>query len=367
MSKKKKGKQSSSSEIKKSPEENKPLKKKGKNFFDHVYRHNYKQLLWISVILIIASLAVIGYKIATTGDFIDKGVSLKGGITLTILTEQQINTEELESFLVQELPQADFNIRTTSEFGVQKSIIIEASDTTSEELIKTLQEIIPEAKQKQNISLDTTDPILGNLSFIQTMKAVFIAFLFMAIVVFLYFGETLSIKILATVLTLVAGIMVLSSNSMVLTIIAGLIAVFLILIYIKYSIPSVAVILAAFSDIMFAVAVLNILGAKLGIAGIAAFLMLIGYSVDTDILMSVRVLKRKEGSVYSRIIGAMKTGLTMDAAALVVIIAVLVFSQSQVIIQIMTVLLIGLIGDIIFTWIQNAGILRWYLEKKGKK
>ncbi len=345
--------------------ESKPAK--NKKFFDSLYRYKYKQLLWISFMLLFLSIVVIGYKIATTGDFIDKGVSLKGGITLTILTGQQVNPEELKLFLEQEMPQSDFNIRTTSEFGVQKSIIIDASDITADELIKTLQEKIPDAKQKQNISLDSTDPILGNLSFIQTMKAVFIAFLFMAIVVFLYFGEKTSVKILATVLTIAAGIMMLSSNSAILNIVAGLIAVFLIILYIKYSIPSVAVILAAFSDIIFCVAVLNILGVKLGIAGIAAFLMLIGYSVDTDILMSVRVLKRKEGSIYSRIVGAMKTGLTMDAAALVVIIAVLLFSQSDVIIQIMTVLLIGLIGDIIFTWIQNAGILRWYLEKRGKQ
>lgn len=340
--------------------------KSKRNFFGHIYKNKYKQLLFASFIILLISICIIGYKIATTGDFIEKGVSLKGGITLTVLTEQDVNIGELKQSLAEEIPNADINIMTTSELGVQKSIIIDASDTTAEELIKAVQQKIPDANNKENIGLDTTDPILGNLAFIQTMKAVFIAFLFMAIVVFLYFGEKTSIKILAVILTIISGVITLSTNSAPLLIISGIIAGFLIYLYIRYSIPSIAVILAAFSDIVFAVAVMNLLGIKLGIAGIAAFLMLIGYSVDTDILMSVRVLKRKEGRIYSRIIGAMKTGLTMDAAALIVVIAALIFSQSDTIIQIMTVLLIGLIGDIIFTWVQNAGILRWHLEKKGK-
>jgi preprotein translocase subunit SecF len=45
----------------------------------------------------------------------------------------------------------------------------------------------------------------------------------------------------------------------------------------------------------------------------------------------------------------------------------LVFTQSEVLKQIMTILLIGLVVDLINTWIQNAGILRWYVEKKEKK
>ena len=41
----------------------------------------------------------------------------------------------------------------------------------------------------------------------------------------------------------------------------------------------------------------------------------------------------------------------------------LIFTQSEVIRQIMTILLIGLVVDIINTWIQNAGLLLWYVEK----
>jgi preprotein translocase subunit SecF len=109
------------------------------------------------------------------------------------------------------------------------------------------------------------------------------------------------------------------------------------------------------------------MGLKLNTAGVAAFLMLVGYSIDTDILLSVRVLKRKEGDVFHRVMGALKTGMMMSISALIAVLTAYFLTSSAVIKEIMFILAIGLFGDIIFTWIQNAGILRWHLEKKGWK
>ena len=131
--------------------------------------------------------------------------------------------------------------------------------------------------------------------------------------------------------------------------------------------PSLAVILAALSDIIITLAIFNMTGAKLGKGGIAAFLMLIGYSVDTDILLSTTVLKRKFGSVMDRIYSAMKTGLTMNITTMAALVVALIFTHSDVIRQIMVILLIGLLVDIINTWIQNVGILRLYLERKERQ
>jgi preprotein translocase subunit SecF len=48
--------------------------------------------------------------------------------------------------------------------------------------------------------------------------------------------------------------------------------------------------------------VVNLLGMKLSSAGIVSFLMLIGYSVDTDIMLTTRLLKSGEGSLNQRLI-----------------------------------------------------------------
>ena len=98
-----------------------------------------------------------------------------------------------------------------------------------------------------------------------------------------------------------------------------------------------------------------------------ALLMLIGYSVDTDILLSTRVLKNSAGTIYDRIMSTLGTGLTMTGATFAAAFISYLFTQSEVIREIMFIICIGLIADIYNTWIQNAGILRWHLESKGKK
>ena len=51
--------------------------------FRHFYDKNYKKLLLIPFILLVLAFAQIGYQQATTGDFLNKGVSLKGGVTVS--------------------------------------------------------------------------------------------------------------------------------------------------------------------------------------------------------------------------------------------------------------------------------------------
>ena len=54
----------------------------------------------------------------------------------------------------------------------------------------------------------------------------------------------------------------------------------------------------------------------------------------------------------------------MTTPSALFVVAGLVFTNSDVIRQIMVILLIGLLLDVINTWIQNAGFLRLYLERK---
>jgi preprotein translocase subunit SecF len=79
------------------------------------------------------------------------------------------------------------------------------------------------------------------------------------------------------------------------------------------------------------------------------------------------VLKRDEGTVYTRIVSTIKTGLTMTGTTMAASLIALFFTQSDVIREIMTIIVIGLVADVFFTWIQNAGILRLWLEKKGDR
>ena len=64
--------------------------------------------------------------------------------------------------------------------------------------------------------------------------------------------------------------------------------------------------------------------------------------------------------------GAFKTGITMTFSSIAAVGVALFFtlSFSAVLSQIFTILLIGLGFDLLNTWITNASLLKWYLEKK---
>lgn len=287
-----------------------------KNFFQSIYEDHYKKLLIIPFLLLLLAIVQISYQYSTTGDFVNRGVELKGGLTVTI-SNRTFETGLLEEVLVESLG-GDVSVRKISQ---TKGLLVEASDIEQEALIAKLDEVLGKMDPEE-YSVEQMGSSLGASFFREITRAVIIAFILMGVVVFITF---------------------------------------------RVPAPSLAVILAAFSDIVVTLAIFNLTGAKLGKGGIAAFLMLIGYSVDTDILLSTKVLKRKFGTVMKRVYSAMRTGLTMNITTITAITIALIFTQSEIIRQIMTILLIGLFVDMINTWIQNVGILRMYVEKKGAR
>ncbi|MCX6683789.1 MAG: preprotein translocase subunit SecF, partial [Methanoregula sp.] len=68
--------------------------------------------------------------------------------------------------------------------------------------------------------------------------------------------------------------------------------------------------------------------------------------------------------------GAFHTGIIMTSTTLAAAAAMFVvswFGAVQILMDISAVLLIGLIFDVINTWLTNVGILKWYVLKGGGK
>ena len=129
-------------------------------------------------------------------------------------------------------------------------------------------------------------------------------------------------------------------------------------------VPSGTVVFVAFSDIVITIAIINLMGVRLSSAGIAALLLLIGYSIDTDILLTTRVVKRREGRIVDRVFSSIKTGLTMSITSIVAVLVAYFVSTSFVIKQISLIIMVGLVVDIIATYCLNAGVLMWYEKRK---
>jgi len=301
-----------------------------------------------------------------TGDIINKDVSLTGGTSITIQTE--ISVDELNNFISKSI--TDFDTKTISDNAgnqLQLMITVGESDTESLELI--LEDFLGEKLTSENSSKETTSASLSSEFFKQLIVAIILAFFWMAAVVFLIFTKNKKAKFWTITLNIVLGFFMGKAFLVINPILSGVLflvlATLLIRMYIKHSLPAFAVMFSAFADIVMTLAVVNLVGMKLSTAGIVAFLMIIGYSVDTDILLTTRLLKRKE-SVNKSLKGAFDTGVTMTVTSIIAVTAALisVYSFNSVLNQIFTILLIGLSFDLFNTWVTNASIIKWYVEKK---
>ncbi|HIH39969.1 MAG TPA: preprotein translocase subunit SecF, partial [Halobacteria archaeon] len=144
----------------------------------------------------------------------------------------------------------------------------------------------------------------------------------------------------------------------------------------RIPLPSFMVILCAASDIIMSMAMMDIFGIELTLGSLAALLILIGYSVDTDILLTNKVLKEKKNTKddFKRIFDTGFTMTTTTLTAVVVMFIVSTFSylftsytQITILSEMSAVLIFGLLADLLNTWLLNAGFLRLYIDKRGRK
>ncbi len=280
------------------------------------YMKNYKKLLLIPFILLGLSILFLSVQYINTGEIIGKDVSLKGGISATIYFQEDINIENLKIDLQEKYPEAEISVRELSTLGSKQNrgIILETTDIE----LQQLKTYISENFSTADISIQQTGEALGKSFFNEMLKAIFFAFILMGIVVFITFRKF---------------------------------------------VPSIAVILSAFLDITITLAIISALGMKISTAGIAAFLMIIGYSIDTDIMLTTKVLKRKSGDLWSRLVTAFKTGMTMTITTIIALFIAFLITNSIILKQMFGIILIALIVDMLSTWLMNTGILVWYLEK----
>ena len=294
-----------------------------KEFFDKLldsmYNKHYKKLVLIPLLFIIADFAIIGNTYVQTGDFMQKDVSLAGGTIATIYSDT--NLDNLESTLREEFPNSQISITDLTEFGTDKKTgaIVEATNIKSDEIKSAIEKKYDLKLTQDNFSIEEVGSSLGESFYKQMMIAMAFAFLFMSITVLIIF---------------------------------------------RHLVPSLAVIVTAFTDILTTIAILDLIGMKISTAGIAALLMLIGYSIDTDMLLTTRVLKRTEGTVASRIKGSIMTGLTMTVTTMTAMLVAIPISQSPVLKQMFTIILIGLAVDVVATYFFSAGMLAWYMKRR---
>jgi preprotein translocase subunit SecF len=285
---------------------------------DIISKYPPRKIMVIPAAILVLALIILGTTYYSSGSPVNLGVEFTGG---TLVTIPATDSESAIKEKFAGYPLADVrNIgsRYMLQFG-------HMSDVMYGQLVSLVN------SQYENAEIRFMGPIYSQALQQEALRYIPLSFLFMAIVVFIIFRQPFI---------------------------------------------SLIVIFCALTDILIAAASMNLTGIRLSLGTVAALLMLIGYSVDTDILLSMRVLKRK-GTVEEKALGAMGTGLMMTSTTLLAVLSLFLlsnllylvvpsFTRMDVIADISTVLLFGLLADIFNTWITNVQALRWYFKRPSK-
>jgi preprotein translocase subunit SecF len=281
-----------------------------------VKSHNDRQLLALPLAILAVSIVILLVSLVSSGSPVKLGMDFQGGTQISIETNDSpaVLEKTYSSYPITDVRQT--GSRVIMQFGIM-------DDEQQRQLEKDIT-----SHNYSNVQIQQVGPIYGKALQVQALEALGISFIGMGIVVFLLF---------------------------------------------RTFVPSFAVILSAFSDIVIAAAFMRVSGIELSLGTLAALLMLIGYSVDSDILLTNRVLKRR-GAVEEKVSKAMHTGITMTTTTLAALASMYIvstfsyvvipsFTQITLLSQISIVLIAGLIADMMNTWLLNTGILRWYVMK----
>lgn len=272
-----------------------------------------RKLMIIPMLMLIFGIGVVF--VSYTSGTMPMSIDFKGGSMITVPLQGQ-SYEGIEKEVAQAL-NSNVRSRVVSDAFGNRELEIFIDKALSTEETEVVNKILSaKGFKKESIAADIIQPSLGTEFFREAIKALFFAFILMAITVFLRF---------------------------------------------RTPVPSFAVVLSAFSDIVVTLAVMSLLGIELSKGSLAALLLLIGYSVDTDILLTTRLLVKKREPVVERVKKSMKTGITMSLTTFSAMFVLFLVSSSKVLDDVALVIMIGMIVDMINTWIQNTGILLWYL------
>ncbi|EJN58174.1 protein translocase subunit SecF [Halogranum rubrum] len=278
-------------------------------------RYSNRQLAAVPLAVLAIALVVIAATFALTGAPVDPGVEFTGGTELRLAVDAP-NDAAARDQIGQAFSATPESIRSVAAADNTYIVTFESQDGGGAPTTTQLENQAEQAGFEIR-SIDAVGPSFGADTQILALGGVGLAFLGMSILVFAMF---------------------------------------------RTFVPSIAVVISAFSDIVIPVALMNLLGIELSLGTVAALLMLIGYSVDSDILLNNHVLRRS-GDFYTSVASAMRTGVTMtltSLAAMVVMTITATLFGIQLLASIGIVLVFGLTADLMNTYMLNLSLLRWW-------
>ncbi len=277
-----------------------------------IYKKYYKAMPVIPVALFVLLLPLIGR--------LTFGIDFAGGLSLTVLTERVLDTDVIISKL------SELDLKEITVTRLSGGYIIEAvygdniSDVEKikEDVVNTVKTLAPDAE----VVLYDVSPTLGKEFWNVMMNITIVAVLLLLLVIIFYF---------------------------------------------RHPLPTFIMVVSAVFDIAIMLSLMALTDIPLTLTTLAALLMIVGYSIDTDVIVSTFLFKRRnEADIYSLTERAFKTGVTMSLTTLIamVVIYIVGFLTSNItVLRIANILVYGVMADILITWLFNAPVFIWLGDK----
>ncbi len=137
--------------------------------------------------------------------------------------------------------------------------------------------------------------------------------------------------------------------------------------FFRNPLPVLIMVVSTLYDALVILGFMGLVGIPLTMFTLTVLLMMIGYSIDTDVVASNHLV-RKRGERFQSAERAFKTGITMSLTTLIAMLFVLgvgILTRNVTAMWVGMVLVAGVIADMIITWTFNVPVLLRLGEKHG--
>jgi len=279
--------------------------------------NNYKKFLMISMVIFVIFVGTILFNYFKYGYIINKSITISGGYVTLINNNYHITNPEIQNTLNQ------MNITDYVLYSTPNIIYIESGKQINETLLINL------LNQDYNIKLLPTDisiqqysSLVGNLIFNQFLFFVILAMILTAFVIFIAFrASKITLNIISTILFDVVGLL----------------------------------------------AILSITKYPIGANGFIGMLMILGFAIDNNVVLSTNIVKEKEKPFIERVRMSFRVGMLMEIIALYTLLLLYFIVPEPSVDEFAFVLSVAIILDLLYYLIGNIPLYKYFEAKKEQE
>jgi preprotein translocase subunit SecF len=279
--------------------------------------NNYKKFLLLSISLFAIFIGIILFNYFKYGYIINKSITISGGYVTLINNNYNLTNTEIQNILNQ------MNITDYVLYSTPNIIYIESRDQINRTLlINLLNQYYNISIQPSDISIQQYSSLVGDLIFNQFLFFVILAMILAAFVIFIAFRvSNTTLNIISTILFDIIGLL----------------------------------------------AILSITKYPIGANGFIAMLMILGFAIDNNVVLSTNMIKEKDKPFIERVKMSFRVGMLMEIIALYTLLLLYFIVPDPSVNEFAFVLSTATILDLIYYLIGNIPLYKYFEAKKEQE